>query len=158
MTKDTFFSSKKANNLTKGEETEKYALIGKYAFLACVIIAIIAGLAIGYMVWDYHVANPTAVSLSAELGSAVGYTTLVLLILGIIVGLVNIAAKEVTPFLIAAIALSVTKGAAFQIPLSYAHALLGWWASFIIDFIVAFVAPAAIILAIKAIYSLARGK
>jgi F0F1-type ATP synthase assembly protein I len=150
--KGYLLSFKKANDLTKGEETEKYAFVGKYAFLACVIIAIMAGLAVGYMAWpDSGTSVDTALN-------AYGWVTFALLILGIIVGLLNIAAKEVTPFLIAAIALLVTKGETFQNPLNMVHLLLGSWAYCIINFIVAFVAPAAIILAIKAIYSLARGK
>ena len=138
--------------MTKGEETENYALIGKYAFLACVIIAIIAGLAVGYMAW------PDSGTSARTVADAYGWTTFILLILGIIVGLVTITAKDVTPFLIVAIALSVTSGATFKIPLDMVHPLLGSLAYYIINFIVAFVAPAAIILAIKAIYSLARGK
>lgn len=146
------FLSKKANNLTKGEEIGQYALIGKYAFLACVIIAIIAGLAVGYMRW------PDSGTPAQTITDAQGWTTLTLLILGIIVGLLNIAAKDVTTFLIVAIALALTRGETFQVPLNMVHPLLGFWAYFIINFIVAFVAPAAIILAIKAVYSLARGK
>lgn len=144
--------SKKANDLTEGEKIGKYAFVGKYAFLAFVIIAIIAGLAVGYMAW------PDSGTPVQTIADAYGWTTLVLLILGIIVGLLNIAAKDVTTFLIAAIALSLTRGEVFKNPLDMVHALLGSWAYFIINFIVAFVAPAAIILAIKAVYSLARGK
>jgi hypothetical protein len=129
-----------------------YTLVGKYAFLVFVIIAIIAGLAIGYMAW------PDSGISATTYADAYGWTMLILLILGVIVGLVNITAKEVTTFLIAAIALSLTRGDVFKNPLSMVHPLLGWWAYHIIDFIVAFVAPAAIILAIKAIYGLAREK
>ncbi len=138
--------------MSQKEETEKYAFVGKYAFLACVIIAIIAGLAVGYMEW------PDNGTPGDTIKSAYGWTTFVLLITGIVVGLINITAKEVMPFLIAAIALLLTRGETFKNPLYMVHPLLGFWAYHIINLITAFVAPAAVILAIKAIYALARGK
>jgi len=152
VTNDTYFLLNKVKGLTKGEETKKYAFVRKYAFLACVIIAVIAGLAVGYMKW------PNSETPADTTQSVYGWTTFVLLILGIIVGLVNITARDVTPFLIAATALSLIRGEAFKNPLDMVHPLLGFWTYYIINFIVAFVAPAAIILAIKAICTLARGK
>lgn len=138
--------------MTNGEKMEKYVLVGKYAFLAGVVISIILGIAIGYMEWPGS-RTPTDI-----LANVYGWTTFVLLILGIIVGLTNITAKEATPFLIAAIALSLTRGTAFKNPLDMVHPLLGFWAYHIINFLVAFIAPAAIILAIKVIYALALAR
>ena len=138
--------------MKKVEEIKIYAFIGKYAFVAGVIIAIIAGLAVGYMGW------PESGTPTDTLANVYGLVTLVLLIIGIVVGLLNITEKNVTAFLIAAIALSLIRGATFKNPLTMVHPLLGFCASYIIDFIVAFVAPAATILAIKIIYALARGK
>ncbi|MAF50821.1 MAG: hypothetical protein CMH64_01895 [Nanoarchaeota archaeon] len=69
-----------------------------------------------------------------------------LILLGIIVGLLNIQDKETTQFLVAAISLIVVGSADVNIlgiPLILAN-------------IVTFVSPAAIIVAIKAVYSIGR--
>ncbi|MFQ6065143.1 MAG: hypothetical protein ACE5L6_06680 [Candidatus Bathyarchaeia archaeon] len=125
-----------------------YEEIAEYAFMAFVVIAIIAGLAVGYM----HYSGQSVADIN-------GYLTLILLILGLIVGLVSITAKEVTPFLIAAIALMVTRaGLDVWEPLDIIHGLLHDWATYILNYIVAFVAPAAVIIAIKAVFALARKK
>jgi hypothetical protein len=67
--------------------------IAKYAFMIFAIVAIVAGLAVGYMAYD-------AGTWGGDVADIHGYIMLVMLILGIIVGLVSITAKEVTPFLI----------------------------------------------------------
>jgi hypothetical protein len=84
---------------------------------------------------------------------------LVLLILGIIVGLISIGMKEVTPFLIATIAL-VVAGSISNVwqPLTTIHELLYYWAFAILKYIVAFAAPAAVIIAAKLVFSIAREK
>jgi hypothetical protein len=82
-----------------------------------------------------------------------------MLILGIIVGLVSITTKEVIPFLIASIALMVTRvGLDVWEPLSTIHDLLYYWAKGILDYIVAFVAPAAVVISIRSIWALAQKK
>ena len=86
-----------------------------------------------------------------------------MLILGIIVGLVSITAKEVGPFLISAIALMAARiglgtGADVWSPLTRVHDLFYYWAWAILNYIVAFVAPAAVIIAFKAVYVLAKEK
>ena len=121
--------------------------IAHWAFVACVIIAIIMGLVVGYMFYNGNSISDTN-----------AYVTLVLLILGLIVGLINITSKEVTPFLIAAIALIVAAAANVWDPLSTIHALLSDWARFILNYIVAFVAPAAVIIAIRAVFSMEKMK
>jgi Na+/H+ antiporter NhaC len=129
--------------------------IAQYAFMAFVVIATIAGLAIGYMAWSEDVAYPDGFAAVEETKA---YVTLIMLILGIIVGLMSITAKEVTPFLIAAIALAVIRREVWE-PLGIiSGGLLPYLATAIVDFIVAFVAPAAVIIAIKAVYALARKK
>jgi len=121
--------------------------IGKYAFTVFVVLAIIMGLVTGYMKWQEMDAY----------ADTIAWVTLIMLILGVIVGLTMITAKEVTPFLIAAIALAVISGGVFE-PLGTIHALLGDWATDIVNLIVAFVAPAAVILAIKSVWALAKAK
>ena len=101
--------------------------LGRWAFIVGVLIAIIAGLV---PAWQ----TPTI--------------TWVLVILGLIVGLLNITAKETVEFLVATIALMLI-GSAGAIP------ALGTIILSILANIVAFVAPAALIVALKAIYELA---
>jgi hypothetical protein len=125
--------------------------IAQYAFLAFVIISILAGLAVGYMAW------PDSGVAKADVDNTAAYVTFIMVILGIIVGLVSITAKEVGPFLLAAIALAVIRGDIFQ-ALEVISPLLANWASYIVSFIVAFVAPAAVIIAIRQVYTLARTK
>jgi len=122
--------------------------IARWAFGAFVIIAIVMGLVVGYMFYN---ADP-------NYSNANGYVTLVLLILGIVVGLVSITAKEVTPFLIATIALIVASISNVWAPLGTIHALLADWATYILNYIVAFTAPAAVIIAIKAVIAMERTK
>jgi len=69
-----------------------------------------------------------------------------LILLGIVVGLLNIQDKEVTQFLVAAIALIVVGSADVNI--------LG--IPLILSNIVTFVSPAAIIVAVKAVYAIGR--
>lgn len=104
--------------------------LGHQSFIAGVIIAIIVGL-FG--------------------GTAIPWITLILVILGLIVGFINITAKETMPFLVAAIALMVAGSANLQI-----IPTIGMYLQNILAAIVVFVAPAAIIVAIKAVVDLAR--
>lgn len=105
--------------------------LGNWAFIIGFIIAILAGLVMS--------------SLTILVVS-------VLVILGIIVGFLNVTQKEATPFLVASIAL-----------LAASQANLGVFQSYInlsqaLDAIAIFVAPAAIIVAIKQVYSFASKK
>lgn len=129
--------------------------IARWAFIGFVVIALIAGLAIGYMAYsaDYHWADE-------GVRNANGWVILIMLILGIIVGFVSITSKEVTPFLIATIALVVAAAADVWAGFSNIEMLqlLYYWATAILDYIVAFAAPAAVIIAIKSVFSIAREK
>lgn len=122
--------------------------IAKWAFIIFVILAVVMGLAVGYMDYadDANYANTNA------------YVTLIMLILGVIVGLVSITAKEAMPFLIATIALIVASSANVWSPLATIHQLLSDWATAILNFIVAFAAPAAVLNAIKSVFAMAREK
>ncbi|MBT4597225.1 MAG: hypothetical protein HOC95_04580, partial [Candidatus Diapherotrites archaeon] len=71
--------------------------IGSYAFLLGVIIALIAGI----------VAAADAIMGSAMLAGSAGWIALVLVILGLIVGFLNIKDKHITDFLIATIAVAM---------------------------------------------------
>jgi hypothetical protein len=131
--------------------------IARYAFMAFVIIAIVMGLAVGYMAWNAN-NNYNFGWANIDVSNTNGYVTLILLVLGIIVGLVSITAKEVELFLIAAIALIVAGTSQVWAPLASIHSLLAYWADGILRYIVAFVAPAAVIIAIKSVLAIERTK
>jgi len=117
--------------------------VGEYAFMAFVIIAIIAGIVVG-AVPDYR-------------GTDIdGWVTFILVILGIIVGFTTVTEKETQPFLIAAIALAVASAAKPFDALNMALDPLGHIANYIVKYIAVFVIPAAVILAVKAVYALAK--
>ena len=111
--------------------------VGYFAFLLGVLIAIIAGL----------------VSAAGALDNAAqGTVALVLVILGLVVGLLNLLDKDVTVFLISVIALGVAGASAGGISLiPYVGAPI----AAIVNYIAMFVFPAAVIVALKAIWDLA---
>ena len=127
--------------------------IARWAYITFVVIAIIMGLAVGYMAYsaDLHWAD-------SGVADSNGWVTLIMLILGVIIGLTSITEKEVTPFLIVTIALIVATSANVWQPLSNIHELLYYWAHYILNYIVAFAAPAAVIIAIRALLPMAKEK
>jgi hypothetical protein len=125
-------------------------VISRWAYVLFVIIAVVAGLVVGYMAWSE--------GSWAAVANLNGVVLLVMLVLGIIIGITSITAKEVTPFLIATIALVVAASANVWSPLDQIHALLDFWATGILNYIVAFAAPAAVIIAIKEVLTMAKQK
>ena len=105
--------------------------VGHYAFFLGVILAVIAGLFAG-LISDTIVLT-------------------LLVILGAIVGLLNVTVKEATPFLVAAVALML----AGVVNLGLIP-VVGIYLRSILTNIVVFVVPAAIIVALKSIYTLAK--
>ena len=113
--------------------------IGGWAFIAGAIIAIIAGVLVG--------AGKTGMLQGTEV-----WVPLVLVLLGIIVGFLNIKDKEIDKFLIASLtllALAASAGGMSIIP------GIGTYLAAIVQQVSVFVAPAAIIGAIKSIHGLA---
>ncbi|MFA5141432.1 MAG: hypothetical protein WC471_00490 [Candidatus Woesearchaeota archaeon] len=106
---------------------------GKYAFLAGVLIAVIAGL--------------FADVLKAETA------TLILAVLGLVIGFLNISSREVTEFLIAAIALLLAGVANVSVSLI---PYVGQYLQAILVNLTTFSAFAAVVVAIKAIVVLAE--
>lgn len=109
--------------------------IGYWAFIIGVVLALIVGIfapMIGAMNID------------------ISWLPLVLLVLGLIVGILNIGDKEINNFLIAVIAIAVVAGLAnlSTIPL-FGSALQS-----IVGYLAIFVAPAALVVALKSIYNL----
>lgn len=113
------------------------AKIGEWAFLVSIVIAVLAGLA----------------SATGAIAAWSGGITALLVILGIIVGFLNISEKETTAFLVAAIALVAAGTASFS-----AIGAVGSVIDSILGFIGNFVAPAAVIVALKAVYALGKSK
>ena len=122
--------------------------IARWAFIAFVVIAVLMGLVVGYLYWngDPNYANANA------------YVTLTLLVLGVIVGLISITIKEVQPFLIVAIALIVASISDVWYPLNTIHELLYDWARHILNYIVAFAAPGAVLIAIRSLLAMSKEK
>ena len=132
--------------------------IARWAYIIFVVIAIVAGLVLGYMAYDAYTtlpANPPA-NWAENVATTNGYVLFIMLILGIIVGLTSITRREVRGFLIATIALLVASGANVWAGLYYIHELLFFMAFAILSYIVAFAAPAAVIIAIRSVLTMAR--
>ncbi len=108
---------------------------GEMAFLVLIIIAILAGLASAVATFDAT------------------WIAAILVILGLIVGILNISEKETSSFLVAAIALLVAGTSSFA-----ALGGAGDIVTKILGFIGIAVAPAAVIVSLKAIYALGRTK
>ena len=108
--------------------------IGEWAFIIGIVLSIVLGIVPG----DY-----------------LGMATLGLVVLGLLVGFLNITEKETTPFLVAGIALLATGNAADSLKVIPPDALGSFLFSAVKN-IAAFVAPAAILVAVKAIWALAK--
>lgn len=102
--------------------------IGFWAFIVGLILAVVAGI-----LWP---GNTTI--------------TIVLIILGVIIGFLNISSKEFMLFLLAVIALIVA-GNAFA-----AIGIIGAKVGDVLHYIVTLMAPAAIIAAIKALWAVGK--
>lgn len=103
--------------------------IGGIAFIIGLIIAVLAGFLV-QLTWP---------------------TVVILVVLGIIIGFLNVTSGEATPFLVASIALMLAGSASLG-----AIPGVGSYLSGALSAVVVFVAPAAVIVAIKQIYGLAK--
>ena len=108
--------------------------MGEWAFIGGIIIAIVVSL--------FKVSDTVG-----------GWLLLLLVVLGLIVGLLNVAEKETTPFLVAAAALLITGTASSSLAII---PVIGSYLQDIVLNIAVFVTPAAIVVALKAIQSLAK--
>ena len=134
--------------------------IARWAYIIFVVVAIFAGLFLGYLAYDSYVLTPTdpPANWAENIKTNNGYVLFSMLILGVVIGLTSITRKEVSAFLIATIALLVASGANVWAGVWYLHPLLFFWASAILSYIVAFAAPAAVIISIKSVLTLAKEK
>lgn len=101
--------------------------IGKWAFIIGLVIAVLAGL--------FYQPN---------------WAIWVLAILGVIVGLLNVTAKDTRGFLLASIAFTLSATALNTLP------IVGTAFSLVLPFVVAFVAGATIVVAFKELFQTAR--
>lgn len=109
-------------------------LVGSWAFIIGVIIALLIGIFAG------AVASTTIVSL--------------LMILGLLVGLLNITGKEAGKFLMASVSLVIV--AALSGPLLGEIAVIGSFLQGTLSALLWFVVPATIIVALRAIFNAAK--
>jgi hypothetical protein len=113
------------------------AKIGGWAFIVGVVIALVAG----FIPDQYQ-----------------GVMTAILVVVGLIVGFLNVTERETTPFLMAAVAIMIalyTAGSGIE---RDAAALgdIGRYLLSVMNSVNVFVFPATIVVALKAIYALAR--
>ncbi len=107
--------------------------IGTWAFIVGTLIAVVAG---------FFPLGPWTVSL--------------LIILGLLVGVLNITASEVNSFLLTTVALVIVAGFGGNVFADVA--LVGVYLQRILNAIIVFVVPAAIIVALRSIYTLASDR
>lgn len=113
--------------------------LGRWAFIIGAILAIIMGIGAGL----------------AQAWAANIWLMLLLLIAGLIVGFVNITAKEIQPFLIASIAVFAAAAFANLIQIDTLIAPLGGILKGMVDKVIFVIAPAALIVALRAVYGFA---
>jgi hypothetical protein len=108
--------------------------VGFLAFILGFILAIVAGI------------------ISAHNGSQYTGVLITLIVLGVLIGLLNITAKEMTLFLLATVALIVA-GNVFG-PLTLLS--LGKYLDSILGDVAALMAPAAVVVAVKALWNASK--
>ena len=116
------------------KDVDLVAKIGSWAFIVGVVVALLIGVFSG-------TENPIATS--------------VIIILGLIVGLLNVTGRETTPFLLASVSLVIVSymgGPVFAGPNGVAE--IGKALQGVLNALITFVIPATIIVALKAIYAL----
>ena len=109
-------------------KTKGINVVGKWAFLIGVILAVVLGL----------------------FDPIMGNWAIVLVVIGLIVGLLNVTDKEVTPFLMSGAVLIIASalGGSLMSDMPFVGAIL--------DALLAVFVPATVIVAIKNVFSLAR--
>src|SRR3989338_2261694 len=109
--------------------------LGQWAFVLGVLLAVIFGF--------------------FKAGQWEAALTLVLVIAGIVVGFLNVTEHETTPFMIAAAALMLTSAAKLTV-IDDLVANVGTWLQNIVGNFAVLIAPAAVIVAVKAVWALAK--
>jgi len=115
------------------KDMDLVAKIGSWAFIIGVVVALLLGV-------FGSGSSPIATS--------------VLIVLGLIVGLLNVTGKETTPFLLASVSLVIVSSMGGSVLAGVAQ--IGSRLQGVLGAIMTFVIPATIIVALKAIYALAH--
>jgi hypothetical protein len=110
------------------------AKVGTISFIIGVILALIGGIIASYV------------------GAAL--ITSILIVLGLIVGFLNISDKETSNYLLAAVSLVIVTALGGQVLGVVAY--VGAFLSSVLTAIMTFVIPAVIVVALKAIYNIAK--
>jgi len=115
--------------------------VGYWAFVIGVIVAVLAGVAEGY-------AGGTPLDSSAAVGAAI-------VVLGVIVGWFNVKEKAFMSFMVSTVTLMVGATAAFALLNSLT---VGYYITGILRYIVLFISPAAMLVALKVFWKEAAGQ
>ncbi len=111
-----------------------WTLAGKYLFLIGLVLAILAGIV------------PLGAYLSAVMS--------LIVLIGLLVGLINISAKETLPFLVAAVVLVLVAGFGGAALANVAY--IGTYLRNILGMLMTLIVPATIIVALKELYVFAE--
>ena len=112
--------------------------IGKYSFIGGVVIAVILGLAI------------------PGLAGVAPWLTSLLVLLGLVVGYLNVSGKDTKDFLLIATILVIVSSMGSNATILGSVQLIGRYLQGIFSNIMAFVVPAVIIIGLKAVYGMTK--
>ena len=115
--------------------------IGHYSFIGGVIVAIVLGLVPG-----------------ATLGPAAVWLASLLVVLGLIVGFINVTGKETKEFMLVAVVLIIAAGIAGASDTLGGVQVIGPYLAGIFGQILAFVVPATIVVGLKDIWALGQNE
>jgi len=116
------------------EKTSTVAMVGRWAFIIGVVIALVAGY------------------VSMIVGNMI--TTSILIVMGLLVGFLNVTEKETKEYLLAAVSLIIVTSLGGNVLATVT--IIGPYLQSVLAAIMTFVLPAVIIVALKAIYALAQ--
>jgi hypothetical protein len=123
------------NNIEKGSN------VGYWAFLAGTIIAIVLGL------------------VPDKLGTSAPWLFSLLVVLGLVVGFINVESKDTKEFLLIAIALVVISWADMALVTKWENVyVIGDYLTGILQNTIYFVVPVAVVAGLKRVYEIAKGK
>ena len=115
--------------------------IGNYSFIIGVIIAVVLGLA------------------APKLGNAQAWLWSLLIVLGLVVGFLNVSGKETKDFLLVTVSLVIVAYAGGAQITTWSNVeLIGPYLKGIFDSILALVVPASVVVALKEVWELAKGQ
>ena len=114
--------------------------IGHYSFIVGVVLAILLGVA------------------SIYLGALAPWLTSLLIVLGLIVGFINVGGKETKDFIMIALALVLVSYAGGVASTLTSVQYVGGYLTGILNAIMAFVVPATVVVCLKQIYLMSEAK